>query len=53
MILDADQRDYCMAVGCGLEDSDKAALKELGLVTEHSYGIIAAAEVVDSKGNQV
>jgi hypothetical protein len=29
-----------MACGCGLADSDKAALKELGLVTEHSYGII-------------
>jgi calpain-15 len=35
-----------------LADSDKAALKELGLVTEHSYGIIAAATVVDSNGNQ-
>lgn len=40
-----------MAVGCGLEDSDKEALRELGLVTEHSYGIIAAANVVDSNGN--
>lgn len=40
-----------MAVGCGLEDSDKEALRELGLVTEHSYGIIAAADVVDSNGN--
>lgn len=42
-----------MACGCGLEDSDKEALKELGLVTEHSYGIIQAARVTDSAGNEV
>ena len=49
-IMEADQKNHCIAAGCGQEDSDKAALKELGLVTEHSYGIIAAAVVVGSDG---
>jgi hypothetical protein len=51
-IMEADQKNHCIAAGCGLEDSDKAALKELGLVTEHSYGIIAAAVVVGSDGQE-
>ena len=52
LIMEADQRNHCIATGCGLKDSDKASLKELGLVTEHSYGIIQAAVVVGSDGNE-
>ena len=51
-IMEADQKNHCIATGCGQKDSDKAALKELGLVTEHSYGIIQAAEVVGSNGQK-
>lgn len=50
IIENADNNNYVMATGCGKKDSDKAALKELGLVTEHSYGIIAAASVTGSDG---
>lgn len=52
IIKNGDENDFVMATGCGKEDSDKAALKELGLVTEHSYGIISAATVTDSAGNE-
>lgn len=53
IIKNADEMNYCMAIGCGKKDSDKEALKKLGLVTEHSYGIIAAAVVTGSDGVEV
>ena len=53
IIKKADEMNYAMATGCGKSDSDKEALKKLGLVTEHSYGIIAAAVVTGSDGVEV
>ena len=42
-----------MSLGCGLNDSDKETLEKLGLISNHSYGIISAASVIDTAGNEV
>jgi len=51
-IVTADRSEWAMAAGC---QSDKAGGKDqissLGLVGEHSYGIIAAQEIEDADGN--
>jgi hypothetical protein len=50
-ISEGDEKGYIMSIGCGKDGADSAALKELGLITEHSYGILAYANVADSYGN--
>ena len=53
-ILDGDKKDFIMAAGIAQDDEEEAAkLKALGLVGQHSYGLIAVAEVTDQKGKQV
>ena len=43
-IVRADQREWAMAAGCSSElAGGKEKVESLGLVGEHSYGIIAAA----------
>lgn len=39
-----------MSIGCGKDGADSAALKKLGLITEHSYGILSYANVKSSAG---
>ena len=46
--------NYAIAAGCDAKSEDeKAKLKELGLVGEHSYGVIGVAELTDADGNEV
>lgn len=50
-IKDGDQRDFIMAAGIAQDDENEvAALKALGLVGQHSYGLIAVAEINDKNG---
>ena len=50
-IKDGDQRDFIMAAGIAQDDeAEIAQLKALGLVGQHSYGLIAVAEVNDKNG---
>lgn len=52
-IKDGDQRDFIMAAGIAQDDeAEIAQLKALGLVGQHSYGLIAVAEVNDKNGKQ-
>ena len=42
-----------MAAGCSSEQGGgKEKVESLGLVPEHSYGIVAAATVTDAGGNE-
>ena len=51
-ILEGEHLNYAMAAGINPLDQNQAAkVKQLGLVTEHSYGLLSAAEVHDKKGN--
>ena len=53
-ILDADKRDYIMAAGVSEHNSeDTERLTAIGLVAGHSYGLIAAAQVLDRDGKLV
>lgn len=49
-IKKADQTNWAIAAGCDAKSEDeKAKLKELGLVGEHSYGIIGVYTVTDAE----
>jgi len=53
-ILEGEQKNYVMSAGINQRSSGETdGLRELGLVSEHSYGLIAAAEVTDGSGNKV
>ena len=49
-IEEAKNYDWAIAAGCDAKSEDeKAKLKELGLVGEHSYGIIGVYTVTDAE----
>lgn len=53
-ILDGEKKNYAMSSGINSKAYDEAqAIKDMGLVAEHSYGLISAAEVIDKNGNPV
>ena len=53
-IQEADENNWAIAAGCDAKSEDeKAKLKELGLVGEHSYGIIGTALVTDAEGEEI
>lgn len=53
-IKDADGKNFCMAAGCDAKnEAEKKILTDLGLVGEHSYGIIGAVVVNDAAGNEI
>lgn len=53
-ILEGEQRDYAMAAGINPLDAEQAKrINDMGLITEHSYGLIAAARVKDKNGEDV
>lgn len=53
-ILEGEKRDYAMSSGINSKSEDEAkVIKDWGLVAEHSYGLISAAEVTDKDGNPV
>jgi hypothetical protein len=45
-ILDGETRNYAMAAGINPLDAEQAKrINDMGLITEHSYGLIAAARI--------
>lgn len=48
-----DQKNYIMAFGLDESKADSDALRALGLISKHSYGVIAAAYVQDGAGNEI
>ena len=44
---------YIMAAGVGASDGAAESVSDIGLVSEHSYSIIAANAVTDSDGNDI
>ena len=53
-ILEGEKRDYAMAAGINPLDAEQAKkIHDMGLITEHSYGLIAAARVKNKEGNDV
>ena len=52
-VLDGDKKGYAMLTGINQKSHEETErLRELGLASEHSYGLISAAEVIDAQGNQ-
>ena len=49
IILDADKKDYIMSAGIAMNDKGNLA-NMMGLIDQHSYGLIGAAEVMSSQG---
>lgn len=52
-IMHYDKKNYIMAASAGSTDASAEMLEELGLVAQHSYGMIAAARVTDQLGEEV
>lgn len=52
-IVEADSKDYILAISCGNSDLEKQAGRDLGLVINHSYSIISAKTVTDGNGDEV
>lgn len=53
-ILEADKKDYAMSSGVNSKSEEESKiLKDMGLISEHSYGLISAAEVQDKAGNNI
>lgn len=48
-----DQKNYIMAFGLDESKQSSENLKALGLISGHSYGVIAAAYVQDGAGNEI
>lgn len=53
-IAEGEKRNYAMAAGINPLDAEQAKkIHDMGLITEHSYGLIAAATVKDKSGKEV
>ena len=53
-ILDADKRDYIICTDISqTENTNLKHLAKMGLITNHAYTIIDAAQVYDSKGTKI
>ena len=51
-ILEGEKRDYIMSAGINSKSEEESKIiRDWGLIAEHSYGLIAAAEVTDKNGN--
>jgi len=49
----ADKKNYMMAASAGSTDASADVMEGLGLVSAHSYGLLAAHEVTDADGNKI
>lgn len=47
-LVKAEQKNYLMAASAGTTDASADILEELGLVAQHSYGLLKAVEAVDA-----
>lgn len=52
-LLEYDKRDYMMAASAGSTDASAETMEELGLVAQHSYGLLAVKKVIDQTGEEV
>ena len=43
----AEKKDYIMAASAGATEASAEALEALGLVAQHSYGLLKACEITD------
>ena len=49
----AEQKNYIMAASAGATDASAEALEALGLVAQHSYGLLKVSEITDMFGDKV
>lgn len=52
-LLAYDKKNYMMAASAGSTEASAEALEELGLVAQHSYGLLAARVIKDQFGDEV
>ena len=52
-LVTSEQKNYLMAASAGATEASAEALEELGLVAQHSYGLLKACEVTDGFGDKV
>ena len=52
-ILKYDNRGYIMAASAGATEASADMLEELGLVAQHSYGLLAAKVITDQFGDEI
>lgn len=49
----SEKKNYIMAASAGSTEASADALQELGLVAQHSYGLLKACEITDMFGDKV
>lgn len=52
-LLASDEKGYCMAASAGLSEGSAELLDSLGLVAQHSYGLLKVKETTDEMGDQI
>jgi len=52
-LVEYDNKNYMMAASAGSTDASAETLEELGLVAQHSYGLLAAKRVQTEDGEEV
>lgn len=52
-LVKAENKNYFMAASAGTTDASAEILEELGLVAQHSYGLLRACEITDAFGEKV
>ena len=52
-ILESDEKGYCMAASAGLSEGSAELLESLGLVAQHSYGLLKVKEATDEFGDKI
>jgi calpain-15 len=49
-LVTSEKKNYLMAASAGTTDASAEVLEELGLVAQHSYGLLKACEITDAFG---
>jgi hypothetical protein len=52
-LVSGEKKNYLMAASAGATEASAEMLEELGLVAQHSYGLLKAVEVTDIFGDKV
>lgn len=52
-LVEGEKKNYLMAASAGATEASAEMLEELGLVAQHSYGLLKAVEITDMFGDQV
>ena len=52
-LVTGEQKNYIMAASAGSTEASAEGLEELGLVAQHSYGLLKACEITDGFGEKV